>query len=87
MRAHFETAKAVSKHMRSNGGGVIMTLSTPGSQMTFPGGLGFAVTCAAIEAFSRALAGEARAEPFLASDRAGAISASIVNLSCGALPD
>src|SRR6185369_2158071 len=38
--------------------GVILTLSTPGSRMTGQGFLGYGVTCGAIEAFSRILAGE-----------------------------
>jgi 3-oxoacyl-[acyl-carrier protein] reductase len=150
MRTNFATAKAVSKHMRATGEGVIMTISTTGSRMTVPGTLGFGVTCAAIEAFSRILAAElgpsgirvvclrpdaiAEAAPagshsaevfapvaeaagvslaemlaigaertmlgrfptleevadtaaFLASDGAGAITASVVNLSCGSLAD
>jgi 3-oxoacyl-[acyl-carrier protein] reductase len=40
------------------GSGVILTLSTPGSRMAGTGFLGYGVTCAAIEAFSRLLAAE-----------------------------
>jgi 3-oxoacyl-[acyl-carrier protein] reductase len=150
LRVLFQTAKAVSRHMRANGGGVIMTISTPGSRLAFPGALGFSVACAGIEAFSRVLAAElgpsgvrvvclrpdaipeaaeaashsvavfapvaeaagvsvaellakgaertmlgrfptldevADTAAFLASDHAGAITASTVNLSCGSLPD
>lgn len=38
--------------------GVVLTLSTPGSRFTGRGFLGYGVTCAAVEAFSRILAGE-----------------------------
>lgn len=57
-RTHFLTAKAVARPMRAQGSGVILTLSTPGARMSGPGFLGYGVTCGAIEAFSRILAGE-----------------------------
>ena len=57
-RTNFVTAQAVARHMRKHGDGVILTLSTPGSRMTGVGFLGYGATCAAIEAFSRILAGE-----------------------------
>ena len=57
-RTNFLTAKAVSPHMARQGSGVILTLSTPGSRMSGQGFLGYGVTCAAIEAFTRILAGE-----------------------------
>ncbi len=57
-RTNFLTAKAVSRHMVEQGSGVILTLSTPGSRLTGQGFLGYGTTCAAIEAFSRLLAGE-----------------------------
>lgn len=57
-RSNFITAKAVARHMAQQGSGVILTLSTPGSRMTGQGFLGYGVTCAAIEGFSRILAGE-----------------------------
>jgi 3-oxoacyl-[acyl-carrier protein] reductase len=57
-RTNFLTAKAVARHMVERRSGVILTLSTPGSRMTGQGFLGYGVTCAAIEAFSRILAGE-----------------------------
>ena len=57
-RSNFITAKAVARHMSKQGAGVILTLSTPGSRMTGQGFLGYGVTCAAIEGFSRILAGE-----------------------------
>jgi 3-oxoacyl-[acyl-carrier protein] reductase len=57
-RTNFLTAKAVAPHMAKRGSGVLLTLSTPGSRMAGKGFLGYGVTCAAIEAFSRILAGE-----------------------------
>jgi NAD(P)-dependent dehydrogenase (short-subunit alcohol dehydrogenase family) len=57
-RTNFLTAKAVARHMVKKGSGVILTLSTPGSRMSAPGFIGYGVTCAAIEGFSRILAGE-----------------------------
>ncbi len=57
-RTHFLTAKAVARHMVKQGSGLILTLSTPGSRMSGPGFLGYGMTCAAIEVFSRILAGE-----------------------------
>lgn len=57
-RTHFVTAKAVARPMAAQGSGVILTLSTPGARMSGQGFLGYGVTCAAIEAFSRILAGE-----------------------------
>lgn len=58
MRANFSIAKAVSKPMAEQGSGVILTLSTPGSRLAGTGFLGYGVTCAAIETFSRLLAAE-----------------------------
>lgn len=58
MRTHFVTAKAVARPMTAQGAGVILTVSTPGARMSGPGFLGYGVTCAAVEAFSRILAGE-----------------------------
>jgi 3-oxoacyl-[acyl-carrier protein] reductase len=57
-RTNFITAKAVARHMVKSGSGVILTLSTPGARMSGVGFLGYGVTCGAIEAFSRILAGE-----------------------------
>ena len=57
-RTNFVTAKAVARHMTKRGKGVVLTLSTPGSRMAGVGFLGYGVTCAAIEAFSRLLAAE-----------------------------
>lgn len=57
-RTNFITARAAARHMALQGAGVILTLSTPGSRMTGTGYLGYGVTCAAIEWFSRLLAAE-----------------------------
>ncbi len=57
-RTNFLTAKAVARHMVKQGSGVILTLSTSGSQMSGQGFLGYGVTCGAIETFSRILTGE-----------------------------
>lgn len=57
-RTNFLTAKAVARHMVKQGSGVVLTLSTSGSQMSGQGFLGYGVTCGAIETFSRILAGE-----------------------------
>lgn len=149
-RTNFLTAKAVARHMVKRGAGVILTLSTPGARLTGQGFLGNGVSSAAIEAFSRILAGELGAsgirviclrphaipeavatshtrEPFsghaaragstvedwlaglarnatllkrlptlaevasfaafVASDRAGAMTGAIVNLTCGSIVD
>jgi 3-oxoacyl-[acyl-carrier protein] reductase len=57
-RTNFLTAKAAARHMVRHRSGVILTLSTPGARLSGPGFLGYGVTCAAIEAFSRIPAGE-----------------------------
>ncbi len=57
-RTNFLTSQAVARHMAKRGSGVILTLSTPGARMTGQGFLGNGVASAAIEAFSRILAGE-----------------------------
>ena len=156
LRTLFITSKAVVPHMGAERPGVILTLSTPGSQMAAPGVLGYCVTCAGKEAFSRVLAAElapknirviclrphaiedapaagsytkelfkthtlykstadgkpveewlagspiaqgtmlkrlptlsevAETAAFLASDRAGAMTGTVANLSCGAVVD
>lgn len=156
LRTLFITSKAVVPHMGVRRPGVILTLSTPGSKMAAPGVLGYCVTCAGKEAFSRVLAAElapknirvvclrphsisdapgagsytkdlfkthtvyketaegetveewlpgspmaqstmlkrlptlsevAETAAFLASDRAGAMTGIVANLSCGALVD
>ncbi|NOU98278.1 SDR family oxidoreductase [Paenibacillus sp. LMG 31456] len=58
IRTNYITAKAVARHMVKKESGVILTLSTPVSQMPGPGFMGHSVACAGIEAFSRHLAGE-----------------------------
>jgi len=156
LRTLFITSKAVIRHMGGKRPGVILTLSTPGSKMAAAGALGYSVTCAGKEAFSRVLAAElapknirviclrphaiadapaagsytkdlfktllwyketagnqpveewlpgsamaqstllkrlptllevAETAAFLASDRAGAMTGTVANLSCGALVD
>jgi 3-oxoacyl-[acyl-carrier protein] reductase len=58
IRTNYITARATARHMAKKGSGVILTLSTPASRMPGPGYMGYSVTCAGIEAFSRHLAGE-----------------------------
>jgi NAD(P)-dependent dehydrogenase (short-subunit alcohol dehydrogenase family) len=58
LRPLFITSKAVARHMGGERPGVILTLSTPGSKMAAAGVLGYCVTCAGTEAFSRVLAAE-----------------------------
>jgi 3-oxoacyl-[acyl-carrier protein] reductase len=57
-RTQFITAKAAARHMAKHGSGVILLLSTPGSRLPGTGYLGYGVTCAATEGFSRLLAAE-----------------------------
>ncbi|MCX5567604.1 SDR family NAD(P)-dependent oxidoreductase [Kaistia nematophila] len=57
-RTNYVTAKAVAPHMAERGGGVILTLTAPGSRITSPGFLGHGVACSAVETFSRLLAVE-----------------------------
>ncbi|WP_181702463.1 SDR family NAD(P)-dependent oxidoreductase [Chthonobacter albigriseus] len=57
-RAHFIVAKVMGEIMGAQGSGVILTISTPGSKVTFPGFLGYGTTCSAVESFSRILAAE-----------------------------
>jgi 3-oxoacyl-[acyl-carrier protein] reductase len=57
-RSNFITAQAAARHMVKQGSGVILTISTPGSRMAAAGFLGYGVTCAAVEGFTRILAGE-----------------------------
>lgn len=61
--AHFVTATAAARHMTGQGSGVILTLSTSAAQLSgrdlrYHHIGGFGTACAAIEAFSRTLAGE-----------------------------
>jgi 3-oxoacyl-[acyl-carrier protein] reductase len=57
-RTNFLTARAAARHMVTRRSGVILTVSTPGSRMAGTGFLGYGVTCAAVECFSRLLACE-----------------------------
>lgn len=57
LRSLFNTAKAVAP-CTGQCGGVILSLSTPGSRLVWPGFLGYGVTCAAKEAFTKKLAAE-----------------------------
>lgn len=57
-RTNFLTAHAAARHMVKQKAGVLLTLSTPGALMSGVGFLGNGVASAAVEAFSRLLAGE-----------------------------
>jgi NAD(P)-dependent dehydrogenase (short-subunit alcohol dehydrogenase family) len=150
LRPLFITSKAVAPHMGKKRHGVVLTLTAPAGKMAVPGHLGHIVSCAGIEAFTRALAAElaprnirvlcirphavadapeagsytgalfepkakaaglsvsewlsgaaqttmlkrlpvltdvAETAAFLASDRAGAMTATVANLTCGAVLD
>lgn len=56
--ALFNATRAVAPHMGGRNPGVILTLSTPAARMAPAGHLGYGVTCAGVEAFSRLLAEE-----------------------------
>ena len=56
--ALFNSCKAVLPYMDASRGGVILTLSTPAGRTATAGHLGYTVTCAGVEAFSRVLAAE-----------------------------
>lgn len=58
LRCLFITSRAVAPHMGGNRPGTILTLTAPAARMAMPGHLGHIVSCAGIEAFSRALAAE-----------------------------
>lgn len=58
-RTNFLTAKAVARHMATQGSGVILFVAPgPGARLTGQGFLGNGVAAAALEALSRILAGE-----------------------------
>ena len=58
-RTIFLTAKAAARHMTHRGSGVILLIAPgPGARLTGQGSLGNGVAAAALEAFSRILAGE-----------------------------
>lgn len=58
LRATFVFAKVMAEVMAPRRRGVLMTLSTPGSKVIYPGFLGYGTTCAAIESISRILSAE-----------------------------
>lgn len=58
LRTLFATVKAAAPHLAEQGSGVVLTMSTPGARLTGRGFLGNGVSSAAVEAFSRILAGE-----------------------------
>ncbi|MCG6113998.1 MAG: SDR family oxidoreductase [Mesorhizobium sp.] len=54
----FNTTKAVVPHMGKTRQSVVLTLSTPAGRTATAGHLGYTVTCAGIEGFTRVLAAE-----------------------------
>lgn len=63
VRTHFLTATAAARRMAAQGSGVVLTLSSSSSALSgrdrrFHRTGGFSTACAAVEAFSRSLAGE-----------------------------
>lgn len=58
LRTLFTTTRAAAPYLAANRAGVIVTLSTPGARLTGSGFLGNGVASAAVEAFSRIIAGE-----------------------------
>ena len=58
LRTLFATARAAAPHLAKAPSGVVLTLSTPGARLAGQGFLGNGVASAAVEAFSRILAGE-----------------------------
>ena len=56
--ALFNVTRAVVPYMGRSRQGVILTLSTPAGRTATPGHLGYTVTCAGVEAFTRVLAAE-----------------------------
>lgn len=58
LRTLFVTTRAAAPHLAAQRSGVVLTLSTPGARLTGSGFLGNGVASAAVEAFSRILAGE-----------------------------
>jgi len=132
-RTHFVTSTAAARRMTAQGAGVIVMLSSSAARESGPLMGGFSLACAAIEGFTRSLAGEvgrhgvrvvalrpnftpetapgvavddiqylidgtalgrlprltevADTAAFVASDHAGAMTGSVVNLTCGAIVD
>jgi 3-oxoacyl-[acyl-carrier protein] reductase len=58
LRTLFVTTRTAAPHLAAHGSGVVLTLSSPGARLTGSGFLGIGVASAAVEAFSRILAGE-----------------------------
>ena len=58
LKTLFVTSQAVGRHMVRQGAGVILTLSAPVAKLSGAGFLGHGVASAAVEAFTRILAGE-----------------------------
>lgn len=58
MRSHFLTATAAGRIMMNQGRGVILSVTATPGGIGYPYTAGFAPACAAIESFSRNLAGE-----------------------------
>lgn len=76
MRTHFLTATAAGKVMMNQKSGVILTLTATPGGIGYPFTAGFAPACAAMESFSRNLAGEL-----------GAYGVRVVNIRSGGSPD
>lgn len=58
LKTLFVTSKAVAPHMVRQGAGVILSLSAPVAKLSGSGFLGHGIASAAVEAFTRILAGE-----------------------------
>jgi 3-oxoacyl-[acyl-carrier protein] reductase len=58
LSAQFNICKAVAPHMGGKRGGAIITVVAPAGRMAAPGHLGHIAGCAALEAFTKALASE-----------------------------
>jgi NAD(P)-dependent dehydrogenase (short-subunit alcohol dehydrogenase family) len=58
LRTLFVTTRAAAPHMAAHRSGVVLTLSNPTARLTGSGFLGIGAATAAVEAFSRILAGE-----------------------------
>lgn len=58
MQTHFTTVQPSAAQMMKQQSGVILTITTPGGRLAGPGFIGNAAASGAVEAFSRALAGE-----------------------------
>jgi NAD(P)-dependent dehydrogenase (short-subunit alcohol dehydrogenase family) len=80
LRALFTTSKAVARHMGGDRPGVILTLSEPGAKMAAEGQ-------GTLLKRLPTLAEVAETAAFLASDRTGTMTGTVVNLSGGALVD